>query len=144
LNDQTFPGIENMMLFLKAALIWVLIVFAEIGNGIFRMKFLTKPLGDHRARQLSTVTGCVNILLISLVSVGWLEIRSPGYLLAIGLAWTIAMLTFEIWLGRQVMKAPWERIFADFDLRKGNLLALGMLFLSLAPLLAGYLRGFLN
>lgn len=133
-----------MVLYLKVTLIWVLIVVAEIGNGIFRMKLLTKPLGDHRARQLSTITGCVNILVISLVSVGWLETRSPGELLAIGLTWTIAMLTFEVWFGRRVMKASWERIFADFDLRLGNLLALGMLFLTIAPLLAAYLRGFLS
>ena len=51
------------------------------------------------------------------------------------------MLAFEIAFGRLVFRASWQRLAAEFDLRKGGLLSSGMAVLLVAPLLAAKLRG---
>lgn len=51
------------------------------------------------------------------------------------------MLGLEMYVGRVVFRLPWARIAADFDLRRGRLLGLGMLVLFFAPLIASLLRG---
>jgi hypothetical protein len=54
--------------------------------------------------------------------------------------WLVVMLAFEIGFGRLVVRASWQRIAADFDLRHGGLLSIGMLVLFVAPLVATKLR----
>ena len=55
--------------------------------------------------------------------------------------WLALILAFEIAFGRLVFRASWQRLAAEFDLRKGGLLSSGMAVLLVAPLLAAKLRG---
>jgi hypothetical protein len=50
------------------------------------------------------------------------------------------MLAFDVAFGRLVFYAPWERITAEFDPRRGGLLGFGMAFLFFAPLLVATVR----
>ena len=43
-------------------------------------------------------------------------------------------------MGRAVLKMNWSRVLEDLDLRKGNLLALGLLAMAFCPWLAMRLR----
>lgn len=43
---------------------------------------------------------------------------------------------FDILVARFVIRARWETILDDFNIRKGNLLGLGMLAMAFCPLLA--------
>ena len=69
------------------------------------------------------------------------EWRRNTQLLGVGLMWPALMLAFEVGFGVFVFRAPWRRIAADFDFRKGGLLSIGMLVLLIAPVLVGKLRG---
>ncbi len=71
----------------------------------------------------------------------WIAPGTSGQALAIGVAWLVLMLAFEIGFGRLYLGVPWPRIVADFDLRKGGFLAFGMLVLLGAPLLIARLHG---
>jgi hypothetical protein len=51
------------------------------------------------------------------------------------------MLCYDIGLARFVFRMPYSRIAADFDIRKGNLLSVGMLILFATPILIGIWRG---
>jgi hypothetical protein len=51
------------------------------------------------------------------------------------------MLALDLGFGRWVFHLPWSRLAADFDLRQGRLLGLGMLVLVAAPLLAARWHG---
>jgi hypothetical protein len=53
----------------------------------------------------------------------------------------VLTVAFEIALGRFVLDVPWERILSDYNLCRGGLLPLGLLFMAAAPLIAGRLRG---
>ncbi|MCW5548575.1 MAG: hypothetical protein KIT44_06385 [Opitutaceae bacterium] len=128
-------------LLLRALLVWVLLALAEILQGILRVRLLNRRVGDHRARQIGVGTGSLMILLIAWFTVPWLAPASTAECLQIGGLWVVAMLGLEMYFGRFVFRLPWARIAADFDLRRGRLLGLGMLVLFFAPLIASLLRG---
>jgi hypothetical protein len=115
---------------LRAFLIWLLIAVAEVLHGILRVRLLNRRVGDHRARQIAVFSGSGIILVIAWFSVPWLGASTTGQLLA-----------FEIAFGRWVFRASWQRLAADFNFRKGGLLAIGMAVLLVAPLLMAKLRG---
>lgn len=131
----------DAILILRAFLVWLVIAAAEVLQGILRVRLLNRRVGDHRARQIGVVTGCGLIFGIAWFALPWIGARTWPDVLAVGLLWFSLMLTFDLSFGRLVFRAPWPRIAADFDLRRGNLLALGMLFIFAAPFLVAKLRG---
>ena len=131
-------------MWLRALLVFVLIAGVETLHGILRVRFLNRPLGDRRARQVGVATGSALILTLAWLTVPWIAPRRSGDALAIGAAWTALMLAFEIGVGRWAFRAPWSRIAADFDVRRGGLLGFGMLVLAAAPWLTGVARGLFN
>jgi hypothetical protein len=122
---------------LRALIIWVIIAAAEVAQGILRVRLLNRHLGDHRARQLGVVTGSALILLIAWLTRDWVGARTRSEQWLVGGLWLTLMLAFDLTFGRLVFRFPWARIAADFDARKGNLLAFGMLVVVLAPLIVG-------
>ncbi len=120
---------------LKAILVWVIIAVGETINGIFRVHYLSRKVGSHRARQFALISGSLVILLIGWIAVPWIGPDSYRECLLLGLVWLLLMLAFDIAFGRFVFHYSWGRIAADFDVRKGNFLAIGMLVIFLTPLL---------
>ncbi|MGL4881608.1 MAG: hypothetical protein ACRC8K_11140, partial [Waterburya sp.] len=57
------------------------------------------------------------------------------------LLWLGLTVGFEIMLGRFVMGLSWERIASDYNLLQGGLMPLGLLVLTLSPLIATKVRG---
>lgn len=130
-------------MYLKAILIWLGIALAETLHGMLRIRFLNRPLGDRRARQVAVVSGSLLILLIGWFTVPWLGLRSVADSLSVGALWLGLMLAFDILFGRLVFRAPWSRIVADFDPRRGGFLGFGMTVLFFTPWLIARLRGLL-
>lgn len=129
------------LLLAKALLIGLLIAAAETIQGILRLKFLNRRLGDKRARRVAVIPGSLIILLIAWGFAPWIGIRTPLDALAIGLLWVGLMLTYDLALGRWFFHFSWARLRADFDPRTGGMLGFGMVVLALAPWLAGSWHG---
>jgi len=127
----------------RTLLTWMLIAVAEALHGTLRVRYLNRLVGDRRARQIGVFTGSAIILAIAWACVPLIGAVGRTELLAVGALWLALMLAFDIAFGRWVFKASWQRIGAEFDLRRGGLLGLGMLFVLFAPLLAAKLRGLL-
>lgn len=121
----------------RALLVWMVIAMAEVIHGILRMRLLNRRVGDHRARQIAVGTGSLLILAITWLTLPWIAPMTTQDALVIGALWVTSMLIFEILLGRLVFHVTWAKIGADFDLRRGGLLGIGLLILFLAPLLMG-------
>ena len=126
---------------LTARVIGVGLACAETVHGILRVALLNPRLGDRRARRVAVFTGSGIIFAIGWFAVPWIGPTNTRECISVGTLWLVSMLAFDVGFGRFVFHFPWHRIAADFDLRKGNLLTLGMGFLFLTPLLVAKLRG---
>ena len=118
----------------NSLLVFLLIALAETVNGIVRVRILSRRLGNRRARVLSLLSGCLLILLITWWTLPGIGPANAGDALLIGTLWLVLMLAYDIAIGRWAFGMRWEKILADFDLRHGNYLALGMLWIFLAPM----------
>lgn len=126
---------------LRALIIGLLIAVAEVVHGALRVRLLNRRVGDRRARQIGVFTGSLIILTIAWLAVPWIPARSAAEWLTVGGVWFGVMFTLDLYFGRVVFRSPWARIWAEFDLRRGGLLGLGMLVLWIAPLLVARLQG---
>ena len=124
----------------RAFVVWLVLMAAESLHGTLRQLLLAPLLSDWRARQLSVLTGSLIILGITYLFVRWLRAETVKELLGIGLLWVVLTLAFELALGRLIFGFTWERLLADYDLRAGGLMLIGMGFLFLAPFMAFKLR----
>lgn len=123
----------------KTLAIWLLIIAMESVHGILRQVFLTPWVGDLRARQIGVVFGSGLIFAVAWLCIRWLGVRSTRGLLLLGAAWVALTACFEFALGT-ALGYSWQRLLADYDPAQGGWMALGMIFLGLAPLLAARLR----
>lgn len=130
-----------MNLILTSIAVGLLIASAETAQGILRVRYLNRPLGDHRARQVGVAIASAIILAIAWVTVPWLGVQSEAEAWLAGGIWLTLMLSYDLGLGRIVFHVPWPRLRAEFDVRKGGLLGFGMLVLLVAPFLVVKLRG---
>jgi len=125
---------------LRSVAVWLVIIAVEIAHGIARTLFLAPLVGDFRARQIAVLTGSALILTISTMFIRWLRPARVADAVAIGVAWLVLTLAFELAFGRYVVQASWSRIAEDYNLAHGGLLPLGLLVLAVAPLIAARWR----
>ena len=119
--------------FARAIAVWALIAAGEILNGNFRVRFLHRRYGIKRAKTISFFTGIAIIYTICWFTLSWINPANIQDSFSIGLIWMILMLCMDIYFGRYVFRFKWNRILEDFDLRKGNLLGVGMGLLFFCP-----------
>jgi hypothetical protein len=129
------------MVWLRAWIVWLYLIGAEVIHGTLRTFWLAPVIGDFRARQVSVFTGSIIILAIAFLSIRWIGLRKNGSLILVGLMWLCLTLTFEIGLGRYVFGYSWGRLGSDFNILEGGLLPFGLLVLVFSPLIAAALRG---
>ncbi len=126
---------------LRGCAVWCVIIVAESLHGTAREIWLKPLVGDFRARQLAFFSGMVLILTIALLFVRWLHTESKRQLLNIGMLWLLLTLAFEFALGLFVLGDSWGRMLENYNLLRGGLMGLGLVWLLFAPLLAVRLRG---
>jgi len=124
----------------KALIGWLVMMTAESIHGVLRRLFLVPYVGDSRARQIGAIVGTAIILAIAYLGIEWIGAKSSGALCTVGVLWLVLSLSFEFSLGRFAFGYSWERMLADYDIRRGGLLLFGMLLLTLAPWISLTLR----
>jgi hypothetical protein len=129
------------MYFVRAFVVWLLIVLAESVHGTLRQLFLAPLIGDFMARRMAFFVALLLIFLITYFFIRWISAPNVKSLFAVGLMWMILMTLFEFGLGNFVMNYSWERMFEDYNIQRGGLMGLGLLFMIFAPWLATKLRG---
>ncbi|MFN7928007.1 MAG: hypothetical protein U0Y68_08670 [Blastocatellia bacterium] len=109
---------------------------AESLHGTARELWLRPLVGDFRARQIAFFSGMALILALALIFVRWMRAGNFRQWLVVGIFWMLLTATFEFGLGLWVMGYSWARMWEDYNLARGGLMGLGLLFLLLAPSLA--------
>jgi hypothetical protein len=125
----------------RAFLVWIEIACAETLHGILRVRLLNRRVGDKVARRIAVFSGSAIILTIGWFSIPWIAPASSTDSLMVGALWLVLMLSYDIGLARFAFRMPWSRVAADFDIRRGNLLGIGMLTLFATPFLIGRWKG---
>jgi hypothetical protein len=120
----------------KIVCFYILVAAAETLNGIARTVFLNKRVGALNAKRLAMISALSLCLLICYLYLPLLQIRSDRGLMLLGISLSSFMFIFDIVLARCVARARWETILDDFNIFKGNLLAVGMIVMAFCPLLA--------
>jgi hypothetical protein len=124
----------------KTIIGWIPLMVIGILNGMLRQYGYGKYTGDLTAHQISTLTG---IILMGLY-VWWLtavwKIGSSGQALAIGLIWLGMTVVFEFLFGHYVIGHPWKKLFYDYNILKGRVWVLVLIWITVAPLVFYKLR----
>ena len=122
------------MPWLRASLVWMLIMLAETGHGVIREVFIAPVTGAMRARQLGVLIGCILIFVIAWLTARWMNVRTRREQLTAGAFWVGLTLVFEVALGRAT-GASWSRILSDYNPMHGGLMLLGLAFMFVTPML---------
>ncbi|MCK5058054.1 MAG: hypothetical protein KAT34_15480 [Candidatus Aminicenantes bacterium] len=118
---------------LKYTIAWLGLVVVAIINGAIREKGYKKYMSELRAHQVSTVTGIILFgIFIYILSLIW-KIQSAGQAITIGLLWLALTIAFEFVFGHFVMKHPWSKLLNDYNILKGRLWLLILIWTTIAP-----------
>lgn len=123
--------------------IWALCIAlasVETLHGIFRAAVLVPRIGKKQALRVSIVTGSALAFGVCYLLVPGIGIVEPTGLFAIGIVLALFMASFDIALGKFLLKLPWSKVLREFDPRTGNYLSLGLLLLVLFPYAAMQIR----
>lgn len=116
----------------------------ETLNGITRQAVLVSLLGKKAALKLSLLTGAVLAFVACYLMIPSMAIFGTGSQFALGLLLTLYMSSFDILLGRLLLRRPWKKILADFNPLTGNYLLFGLLLLLLYPWLVMQLQAVIS
>ena len=112
---------------------WIGMVIIAIMNGVIRDTLYGKRLGELTAHQISTFTLIVlSGLYLWLLGLAW-KIPSSNQAITIGFIWLTLTVAFEFLFGHYVMKHPWTRLFQDYNIFKGRIWVLVLIWITIAP-----------
>jgi len=129
------------MTYLRAFLVWLVLMAAEIVHGIARAVLLVPHVGLFRSNQIGVFSGSLIILLVTRCFIRWIGEARARRLLAVGVFWGVLTLAFELSFGRFVAGASWQQLLADYDMPHGGLMPLGICALVLSPWMAARWAG---
>jgi hypothetical protein len=115
-------------------LLWVGLLFLAIINGALRDFTYLKTLGEHRAHQLSTILLLLLISVYSYFVFGYWNLGSEKEAILVGVLWLILTLAFEFLFGHFVAKHSWEKLLRDYNIFKGRLWILILIWTAIVPL----------
>lgn len=131
-----------MRFFAKAFAAWLVLLVAMTANGFFRGLVLQPYLGEHHARQVSSILGACVVVTLAGVFVRRLPDPASAPLVRTGILWGVLTVAFEFGFGHYVAGLGWDALRADYDVRGGRLWPMVLLATVAAPWFWGIaLRG---
>ena len=112
---------------------WIGMVAIAIFNAVVREKAYGKYMGELHAHQLSTFIGIVLLWIYIWILTGTFPIISSTQALIIGGMWLIMTILFEFVFGHFVIGHSWSKLFHDYNLFKGRVWSLMLIWIAVAP-----------
>ncbi|MDY6837257.1 MAG: hypothetical protein SWH78_04705 [Thermodesulfobacteriota bacterium] len=122
-----------MKILLIYAANWVGMAIVAILNGAIREKVYGPFMGELSAHQLSTLMGLILLGAYTWILTGACQIQSSTQAFGIGGMWLIMTIVFEFIFGHYVIRHPWDRLFRDYNLLKGRIWSLVLIWTAVAP-----------
>jgi hypothetical protein len=117
----------------KYIIAWFPMIVIAIANGLFREKFLANRFNELQAHQISTVSMIVLFgVYVWFLFKFWSPISSNQTLI-IGLIWLCLTVIFEFLFGHYVAGHSWERLLQDYNIIKGRVWVLVLIWITIAP-----------
>ena len=134
----------NSHLLLKICVIWSIIAFLAVLNGLLREAVLSEHMDAELALPVSGIILCLLVLLVTDLLLPWLGQQITRTWFIIGAAWVCITLLFEFVFGHYVAGKPWHELMQVFNMREGNLFTLVLLTAFIAPYTAARWRGMID
>lgn len=112
---------------------WLVLALLATANGTLRQATYGQVLPELTAHQISTFTGiALTGLVVWILSQRW-PLRSAHQAWIVGAAWLALTIAFEFGFGHFVAGHSWSRLLADYDLSRGRLWTLFLVWITSAP-----------
>ena len=108
-------------------------VILAIMNGAVREKIYGPHMRELSAHQLSTVIGLIIFGLYIWTLTGIYRIGSSSQAFMIGGMWLIMTILFEFIFGHYIMRHSWIKLFHDYNLLKGRVWLLVLIWTAVGP-----------
>lgn len=128
---------------LKALLLWFIILALAILNGMLREELLIPAVGGVAAFIASGVILAICIFAVALTASPWYGPLTSHQWLLIGAFWLLLTLVFEFGFGRIVQHKTWIELFQAYTFREGNIWPMVLIVTFISPWLAAKIRGFI-
>ena len=112
---------------------WPGMVLLAILNGTLREKLYGPHVPELLAHQISTVALMALLAVYLWLLTGFFRIESVSQGLIIGILWLALTVAFEFLFGHLVMGHSWEALFRDYNLAKGRIWPLVLIWTAAAP-----------
>lgn len=112
---------------------WFGLVILAILNGAVREKIYGQSMAELSAHQLSTLIGLIIFGIYVFIITGIFRLESSRQALLIGAIWVVMTIVFEFVFGHFIMGHSWARLFHDYNLLKGRLWILVLIWTLISP-----------
>ena len=119
---------------------WFGLMILAIINGSIRHYLIEPKIIELRAHQISCFTGILLFWGFTLMVNKFYPIQSSTQAWTISVLWLIMTVIFEFGFGHYIMKNPWSKLLADYNLLKGRLWVLVLIYTTISPYLV-YIYG---
>ena len=114
---------------------WVGLVILAILNGTIRVAVYGPSMSDLSAHQVSTAIGLSLFGIYIWIFTGIFRIASSKQAIVIGVMWLSMTIIFEFLFGHYVIGHSWAKLFEDYNVLKGRVWLLVLIWTTVAPYL---------
>lgn len=118
----------------------VVLAGAETLHGIARTVWLVPKVGKAHALKLSMVSGALLAFVVCYALVPGIGLVTLAENLVLGVCLALFMASFDVAMGKLLLRRTWRKAFADFNPATGNWLVFGLALLVGYPALIAFLR----
>ncbi len=112
---------------------WIGMVVLAILNGIMRESLYKQYMHELTAHQVSTLILLILFGIYVWFLTGFRPLESAKQALLIGVMWCVMTVVFEFVFGHYVAGHTWSKLFQDYNLVKGRLWSLVLIWTTIAP-----------
>jgi hypothetical protein len=114
-------------------LAWIPMLLTAIANGVAHDLGYKKFTTSLRAHQISTLTAAIFFAFYVWAIARHWALESAAQAILVGGIWFLLTIGFEVGFGHYVAKHSWSDLAADYDLRRGRVWPLLLLWLFALP-----------